>query len=68
MEIKTHACDICTVQKQGANHWWRIHKRIDGGVVITRWEDTPTTDDVENFEAHLCGANCVHEWLSKNLL
>lgn len=59
---------MCTVQKGKANHWWRGYKLMKTrGVVIIEWDGTPTTDDVEDLEAHLCGASCATEWLSKNL-
>lgn len=71
MKVDSYKCDGdgCRTQKQDANHWFRGYKLINGaGVVIIQWDATPTTDEVEDFEAHLCGAACVTEWLSKNLL
>ena len=68
MKIDSWKCDICNVQRREANHWFRAYKLISGGVVIIHWDEKPTGDDVENFEAHLCGADCVTQWLSKNLL
>lgn len=69
MKVETYACDRCHVQKKDVNHWFRAYKLMrKQGVVIIEWDATPTGDEVEDFEAHLCGANCVTEWLSKNLL
>ena len=68
MKIDSYACDVCQVQKKAANHWWRGYKLMDRqGVVIIEWDGLPTADSVENFEAHLCGASCVAEWVSKRL-
>lgn len=67
MKIDSYACDVCQVQKKAANHWWRGYKLSDAqGVVIVEWDST-TVEPVENFEAHLCGASCVAEWVSKRL-
>lgn len=69
MKIDTYQCDICQVQKRDANHWFRGYKLSDQrGIVIIGWDAIPTGDVVEDFEAHLCGADCLHQWLSKNLL
>lgn len=68
MKIDTFQCDVCKTQKKEANHWFKGYKFLLGGLAIHRWDDTPTGDDVENFEAHLCGADCLTQWISKNFL
>jgi len=76
MKIETHACDNCKAQKKETNHWWKVYQCSLGGVLVTAWDSNPrrrknpqTTPEVEfTAETHLCGASCVTEWLSKNLL
>lgn len=68
-KIDTFQCDVCQVQKQKSNHWFRGYKLTEArGVVIITWDAVPTADDVEDLEVHLCGAECVNQWLSKTLL
>ena len=65
-EIKTYACDECRVQKKETNHWWEVFRLPDTqGIAIFPF-------DGESFEgwvkvADLCGANCVAQYMSKNL-
>lgn len=69
MEVQTFACDICQTQKKAANHWFRGF-RLPQGVLITEWDVTAGSviRGLEEPHAHLCGADCVTQWLSKNLL
>ena len=68
MKIDSWSCDICGVQKQRTNHWFRGYQLSAGGIVIIPWDAPPTADNVEDFEKHLCGADCSTQWLSKTLL
>ena len=69
MKVDSYKCDVCQTQKREANHWFRGYKLlITRGVVVIEWDGSPPLDDVENFESHLCGADCVMQWVSKNLL
>lgn len=77
------ACDQCRVHKKESNHWYlgfilRNHTSIVG-IQIVEWGITGVEMGeqvrlsmevlpVDAADAHLCGANCVTEWLSKNLL
>lgn len=72
MKVETYACDICGAQRKDANHWFKAY-RLNGvvGIVIVSWEVTVVSGKLElsvHSEAHLCGADCVTQWLSKNLL
>lgn len=76
MKVETYACDQCKTQKKDANHWFKAYRFEDvQGVAIVPWKAESvyiagggTVSAVtENADAHLCGANCVTEWLSKNL-
>jgi hypothetical protein len=71
MKVDTYKCDVCNVQKQTSNHWWLLRLVPDQnsseplGANILRWDaDDPLNSDFE----HICGADCVTQWLSKNLL
>lgn len=70
MKIDTWRCDICQAQKKDANRWWKVYM-VAGGALIVQWE-SPEPDirqpKATSSAGHLCGANCVTEWLSKNLL
>lgn len=68
MKVDSYKCDGCGTEKKGANHWFRAYKLMAGGVVIIPWDGMSPHDDVEDFEAHLCGAACVSKWVSENLL
>lgn len=80
MKVETYACDQCKTQKKATNHWFRAYRVKDSttendqaGILILTWDAKSETvasgfNDIESANAHLCGANCVTEWLSKNLL
>jgi len=69
MKVDSWKCDGegCGIQKAETNHWFRGYKLAAGGVVLIPWNGAPPVEEVEDFEAHLCGANCVTGWVSKNL-
>ena len=68
MKVDTYQCDGCRIQKKETNHWFRGYKLLDQqSIAIVEWNGTPPSDEVENSEAHLCGASCVTEWVSKTL-
>jgi hypothetical protein len=71
-KLDTYICDGCQRQKTASNHWFKAYK-LNGvvGVVIVSWEVFEVSDRLElsaDGEAHLCGADCVTQWTSKNLL
>ena len=75
MKIDSFACDVCGKQKKEANHWFRGRELpSSAGVVIVQWDVERAVIDGDslvldlNKDAHLCGAECATQWLSKNLL
>lgn len=74
MKVDTFQCDGCGKQKEKSNHWFRGYELPMSGVVIVSWDVARAVIDGESLPldldkaAHLCGAACVTEWLSKNLL
>lgn len=69
MRIETFQCDICKTQKKDANYWWRACRLPDAeAVVLMKWEADPQLEVSQQSEAHLCGPDCIYQWLSKNLL
>lgn len=68
MKIETFACDQCKTQKKDANHWFRAAVLVDASIVIRPWESRPLELELKTPEAHLCGAACVSQWVSQNLL
>ena len=80
-KVETYQCDQCKTQKKETNAWWKVFlldadkDDVNVGVVILKWEINSITRPFSHPEvlpdkadAHLCGANCVTEWLSRNLL
>ena len=68
-EIKTFACDVCHTQKKDSNQWWRVF-RIAGGLAIMNWHVEVDDNDqwlLEKMPAHLCGQQCVTEYISKTI-
>ena len=76
MKIDSWKCDGCGVQKKDANHWFKGYQLVEKGIVIAPWDTGEAfiagggtlSLDIDRADAHLCGASCVTEWLSKNLL
>jgi len=68
MKVDTYKCDQCGIQKGVTNHWWRGYAFGDcKGIVVIEWDGIPPTENVKDFEAHLCGLSCLSEWVSKQL-
>lgn len=78
MKVDTYKCDICGIQKQDANHWFRAFT-VPGGAIILTWDAVKDDGSMPSFEstpgffvvkniADICGADCVTQWLSRNLL
>lgn len=81
-KIETYACDVCSIQKQPSNNWWKIFlldKDTDNspaGVMIIDWNVNAITRPKEigggfiseRADAHICGSKCLLEWTSKHLL
>jgi hypothetical protein len=63
--VKTQTCDICGIQRQPSNHWFKVFK-VEGGLLILTWEASSGPDgearNPEDADAHLCGATHVVEW------
>lgn len=69
MKVDSWKCDGCGIPKKEVNHWFKAYKLFQAlGVVVIGWDVAPPVEEVENFEAHLCGADCVTKWVSTNLL
>lgn len=70
MKVETYACDQCKTHRKDANHWFKGYKLAQGkGVMVIEWEATSLLSDEDvDDEAHLCGASCVSQWVSQNLL
>ena len=64
MKIDTFQCDICGIQKQPSNHWFRLFRNEDGLLVVP-WESESIRVEVQNDHAHVCGHAHVVEWMSK---
>jgi hypothetical protein len=68
-----YACNICNVLKKPSNRWYRcyLHIELTPVLVVLHWDSmNPVGMDqlsVENADAHLCGIECLHQWISKNL-
>lgn len=75
MKVDSYKCDQCATQKREVNHWFKGYTLPNNaGLVIVQWDVTRAVIDGDSLvldldkAAHLCGASCVTEWLSKNLL
>ena len=82
MKLETFACDVCNIQKQPSNNWWKVFLAKTGevltGVIVMRWDAESFTEPKEietrascytpdPASAHLCGSTCLHKWMSKEL-
>ncbi len=70
MKVQTYACDVCSIQKQPSNNWWKVYV-VEGGAIVLQWDTTLPFDyygSVDKADAHLCGQKCILEWLSKSVL
>lgn len=62
----TYTCDVCGVPKKETNHWFMASTDEDGRIHLATWEQRipPVLICVE---AHLCGRECVHKWIDRQL-
>ena len=58
-ETITYKCDICGVQKQDSNHWFRAEHRPDRDMfVLAKWDSEDRV--IGEFKTlHLCGLQCA---------
>jgi hypothetical protein len=77
-EQTSYRCDICNIEKQESNHWWKgyildatpIQSR---GLMVIPWLsfDLGLSDGgrikLQKPDVHLCGEAHAIEWASKNL-
>ena len=80
-EQTSYRCDICNIEKQESNHWWKGYIFTDEeddtiALTITPWaiENLETVSIFEQSkvklpkpDAHLCGEAHAIEWASRNL-
>ena len=64
-EFTAYRCDQCKALKGDANKWfWAV--RLPGSrLVVAPW-DLPIRDE-QAVVIHLCGRNCVMQWIAKEL-
>jgi hypothetical protein len=81
VRVETYKCDVCGAERKEANHWWKgrtAHARSNGGrgpvvgVFVSKWEAHEkyfehATPAWSEQESHLCGENCVAQFVSKSL-
>ena len=75
-EHRAFKCDVCGVEKQLTNKWWKGYVIEGGGVMVIPWEmmkhrppsavNAPLPEYyLPQPDAHLCGEGHVVEWLSR---
>lgn len=71
-EKVSYRCDICQIEKQDTNHWWKGYSLGGGKFLVAPWDvtDWPSTQigDTTPVEiAHLCGHAHVTQWVNSKL-
>lgn len=75
MKVETFQCDVCGTQKKAANRWWKVgiipaantKLLTEIGMIVTPWEIVPEDRTAIASIAHLCGEQCLIQYISKNL-
>ena len=64
-EFTAYRCDQCTRLKAEANKWYWAVRLPGARLVVAPW-DLPIRDE-QAVVIHLCGRNCVMQWIAKEL-